>query len=278
MAEYIKFRLTAAKVGVSMALMALIAGIADRVGSNPSTVQTRQSAQFLKLSGIGGNTAYNFSKMEKKLLKLQTVLNKVDSTLTHKYLKLSDANSKWLKIADANSEFLKVDSANAQFLKIADANAKFLKLDGTAANANLLAGHQASDFFQGHGNVVSGALPAVQSQGTQQLLALPDGTLSVLIGLLRGSDTQVTIQNNTSQTLSAVQEFSSSSTSTSTPITLKPGNNTLSFIVPAGSAGQLHLQIFPSGQAFSQVVSILVSLDTVNGAQSAIGQAFTGGV
>jgi hypothetical protein len=259
MAEYIKFRLTAAKVGVSMAFMALLAGIAERVHASPPETRAIPAAQFLNLNNFSGATRATFAKIEKKLLKADSAILKLQSTLNHKYLKITDANQKYLKITDANAEFLKIGQ--------------------TAANSALLGNLRPDQFFQGNGHVVTGALPAVQSQGTQQLLALPDGTLSVLIGLLRGQQPQVTIHNNTSDTLSGIlEEGGSGGTDTTNTIALKPGDNALAFTMPAGGGGQLHLQIFPSGQSFSEVVSILVSLDTVNGAPSAVGQAFTGGV
>ena len=271
MADYVRLRLAAARVAVTMAFLALLAGIAERAGQSAApTVNAVPAASYLKLNGLSSLVAQNFSKIENKLVKLDTTLLKYERTVT----KLQKADRAFLKVNSANAQFLKIDDANAQFLKISDANAEFLKLDGTAANSSELGGLPAGSFFQGSGHVVTGALPAVPSQGTQQLLSLPDGTISVLIGLLRGQATQVTVHNSTQATLSAVQDIAG----TDTAIMLAPGDNQLSFSVPTGSAGQLHLQIFPSGQAFPEVVTIMVSLDTVNGSQAAIGQAFTGGI
>jgi len=281
MADYVRLRLAAARVAVTMAFLALLAGIAERAGQSAApTVNAVPAASYLKLNGLSSLVAQNFSKIENKLVKLDTTLLKYERTVTklqkadRAFLKVNSANAQFLKIDDANAQFLKISDANDKWLKISDANAEFLKLDGTAANSSELGGLPAGSFFQGSGHVVTGALPAVPSQGTQQLLSLPDGTISVLIGLLRGQATQVTVHNSTQATLSAVQDIAG----TDTAIMLAPGDNQLSFSVPTGSAGQLHLQIFPSGQAFPEVVTIMVSLDTVNGSQAAIGQAFTGGI
>ena len=47
MADYVKFRLAAAKTGVSMALLALVGGAVERAEANPTAVPARAGGLFL---------------------------------------------------------------------------------------------------------------------------------------------------------------------------------------------------------------------------------------
>jgi hypothetical protein len=77
MAEYVRFRMAAARVGASMALLALVAGVADkaRAASHPPGAQTA-AAKFLKLGGLTKTISYDFNKLEKKLITLDTAFAK----------------------------------------------------------------------------------------------------------------------------------------------------------------------------------------------------------
>ncbi len=261
MADFIKLRLAAARMGVSMAFFALLAGIADRARANP--VASGSGTGLLgeaTAAGSGGGRPTTLLKLDSALLKLEHKLSTSFET-THKL------NQTFLKIRSANAEFLKITAADASFLKIDDANAEFLKIEGTAANAAQLGGLAPDAFFQGNGHVVTGAVPAVQSTPTQ-LLALPGGIIVVDVANVPGSGLVLTINNGTGATLTAVEQGDR------TPLTLAPGATNLP-VVPAGTATQLHLQIFPSGQAFPDVVTLIASYD---GAGEVVGQAFTGGV
>jgi hypothetical protein len=274
MAEYIKFRLTAAKVGVSMALMALIAGIAEKVQSSPAQVQARPAAQFLNLNNFSGNTRNAFAKVEKKLLKLDSAFVKLQQKVYHSYYTKQQITAQFLKKAEASAEFLNKADASAEFLKKAD----------TAGNSALLGNLGPSAFFQGHGNVVSGA-QTVNGGSTQQLLQTPDGAISILIGLNQPQAggpqvPTITVRNNTGDLLPAVQDLGNSgggSTTQSTP--LKPGDNTITL---QGGTSQLHLQTFPgSGGGFNSIIAVLVSLEpnpSNQGQYLASGQLLDGGV
>ncbi len=274
MADYVKFRLTAAKVGVSMALMALVAGVAEKIQAAPAQIRATPAAstKLLKLGSVTGNTKSAFIKLEQKYVKMHSALIGLENTLAHKYMKIRDANAQFLKITDANGKWLKIDDANAQFLKINDANQEFLKHDGTAANSQLLGNMPPNAFFQGHGNVVSGA-QTVGSGGTQQLVATPDGAISILIGLSQPAaggpvSPTLTVRNNTGQLLPAVQDLGTnngqSAPSSTGGISLKPGDNTIP--LPAGTS-QFHLQTFPSQSGgfqsggFNSIIAVLVSLE-----------------
>jgi hypothetical protein len=68
MADYIRFRLTAAKAGASMALLALIGGLAARGDASPPTLNAvpakASTGSFLKLGGITGNAKTSFLKIQ----------------------------------------------------------------------------------------------------------------------------------------------------------------------------------------------------------------------
>ena len=263
MAEYIKFRVTAAKAGVTLALMALIAGITDRAqASSPRATASVSVGSFLKLQGLSSAISGNLLKLENKLLKLDTSLQKIDKALPS-YLKIKSANNTFLKIADANAKFLKVNDANAKFLKIDDANQKYLPASA------------ASSFFQGNGNVVSGALSSLGTS-SQQLLSLPGGIIVVSISNTPGAGSLLTIHNGTSNTLAGAVSMGDGSVSQA--LTLKPNGDTQ---LPAvqSQAAEIRLQIFPGG-SFTSVVSILIGLtpNPTTSQPEAVAQAFTGGV
>lgn len=245
MAEYIKFRLSAAKVGVSLALMALIAGIAEKVQTSPGQVHATETAQFLKLTGFSGATKATFLKIENKLLKLDTAFLKLQQKVNTMYTKVQ-IDGRFLKITDANAQFLKITDANAQFLKIGDANSQFLKIGDTAANSALLGNLRPDQFFQGRGNVLTNELPATQTQQT----LLGDGSVKILIGLLPAGQPSVWIENDTNQLLN----FSVAG-GTAQSNSVAPGQQTQ--ISP--QASQMDIQIFGGGGGAGKVWTATLS-------------------
>lgn len=246
MAEYVKFRLTAAKVGVSMALMALIAGIAEKAQSRPGEVHATPAAQFSRLSGFNGVTQQVFLKMEKKLLKLNSSFLKLQNTLTNGYYSKLQTDGSFLKITDANAQFLKITDANAQFLKIGDANSQFLKIGDTAANSALLGNLRPDQFFQGRGNVLTNELPATQTQQT----LLGDGSVKILIGLLQAGQPSVWIENDTNQLLNFSLAGGAAQSNS-----VAPGQQTQ--ISP--QASQMDIQIFGGGGGAGKVWTATLS-------------------
>lgn len=158
--------------------------------------------------------------------------------------------------------------------KIDDANSEFLTIDSTAPNSSELGGLTPDAFFQGSGHVVTGAAAATTSP--TQLLALPGGIIVVSVLVIRGSDLEVVIHNGTRSNLPAVQDGIPG------PITLNAGADKpiiLAGAAAAGSAAQLHLQIFPSGTAFPEAVTLILSAESPqSGGTRVVAQAFTGGV
>jgi hypothetical protein len=279
MADFIKLRLAAARVGVSMAFFALLAGLAEKaraVTPASSSVHANFLAQDAA-SNARGPTRLTLAKLDTALAKLEHKLSTSFET-THKlnrtFLKIKSANSTFLKIDDANTDFLKIDSANNEFLKIESANNEFLKIDSTASNSNKLDGLTAGQFVQGGGQVITGSVPAVQTNGAlSPLLSLPGGIIVVSVqDISARGEVQVVIGNNSGSPLEAVD-------GNGVPHVLAEGNS-VAVSLPVNPASQVHLQIFPSAAsgAFPEVVTLIVSADNVGGTISVVGQAFTGGV
>jgi len=280
MADYIKLRLTAAKVGATMAFLGLLAGLAER--ARASSMPPPQ-ANFLRevSSPLGNVNATVIHKLDNALAALEHKLE-TSFTTTHKlnqtflkiksanteFLKLRSADTTFLKIEDANANFLKIDDANASFLKIEDANNTFLKIGATAANAGELGGLTPDAFFQGTGHVITGSLPSVGVTGApgSQLLSLPGGIIVVSILNMPAAPPELVIQNNAGAALSAVTD--------SADHTLA-ANATTSIPFPSATGSQLHLQIFPGG-SLPDVVTLIVSVENASGPISAVGQAFVG--
>jgi hypothetical protein len=253
MAEYAKFRWTTAKVGASMALLALVAGMADkaRAATEHASAKPATSGLFLKLSGLGGVISSDFLKVEKKMVKLTKSVSSLDAKL----IKMNRT----------------LTAVGKTYLKIADANAKFLKADGTAVNAQKLGGLAPSQFFQGSGSVVSGVLGNLTGT-SQQLLSLPGGIIVVSVADTPGAGSTITIHNATGSVQAIASDIPKA------PTVLQTGDTALPAVQSSG--GDFHLQIFP-GPGLPGVVSILIGLTpnpTNNQQIEAVAQAFTGGV
>ena len=280
MAEYIKFRMTAAKVGVSMAFFALLGGLADRARAATPTARPPASASASFLQEIstptgGGLDRVVIQKLDRALATLEHKLAKsfyTSQKINKTFLKIKSANSEFLKVKSANTEFLKIEDANTfvfkvidantEFLKIDDANADFLKVRGTAANSSELGGLTPDAFFQGHGNVLSNEVTATASGGQAQLLG--DGSLTVLVADTVGNGAQVTLQNETSSALSYTESNNQSGT--------VPANGQST---PISITAQLELQVF-SAAAPSKVWTITVSTVPGGGGDVFVGQMLIG--
>lgn len=279
MAEHIKFRLTAAKASVTLALLALVGGLPGAAGAKQKGPgATPASAQlthpiYIKLTGLGG-------ELQKALTTLEYKLNNALSTLTHKlstefydrhkinstFLKITNANKLFYKESQVNATFLKIEDANASFLKITDASNEFLKIDGTAANAQELGGMTADQFFQGRGNLLTNELTAT---ATSQVL-LGDGSVRVLIGLDQNSQPTVTLENDTSSSLNfTVNNASTRIAQTGTV----QGNGGQASVTPGS---QLDIQVFGSGGGAGKVWTATVSELSGQGATTFVGQLLIG--
>jgi hypothetical protein len=256
-ADYIRFRFTAAKVGVSMAFLALLAGVAEKVRSGTPHVSATNSALYIKLGGITGEVKQAFLKIEDVFVKLDKVLVGLDHKLLQNYYTRHKIDATFLKITDANQKFLKITAANANFLKI----------DGTAANANKLGGLTPESFVQGHADVVSGGiLIGLDQPSAMPLLQTPDGKLALSV---QSNSDQVVLNfaNNTGGTLDAVrQDVTSNAAGNAVSTQLKAGVTQIGL---PGHTHQLHLQVFP-GSGLNEALTLTLSTDFSSANQSQV--------
>jgi hypothetical protein len=283
MAEHIKFRLTAAKASVTLALLALVGGLPGAAGAKqsgpaagPASSQLRHPI-YIKLTGLSG-------ELQKALTTLEYKLNNALETLTHKvntefydkhkinstFLKIDAANKLFYKESQVNATFLKIEDANASFLKITDAGNEFLKVDGTAANAQKLGGMTSDQFFQGRGNVLTNELTVTNAQ--QTLMA--DGSVKVLIALDQNSGLPaVQLENDTSSSLNFTVNNGG-----------RPGNGTIAgnggqtTVVASSANAQLDFQIFASGGGggAGKVWTATLSAAAGQGGTTVVGQLLIG--
>ena len=235
-------KLRASAVTAAMVTLMLVGGgLAERSRAASSTNSSQAAAKRI-----------NLQKVEKKLLKVNTSLVKLQRLLPKTYLKISSADSTFLKISDANAQFLKTTDADQRYLPAAAANS----------------------FVQGNGNVVSGALPTLSTL-PQQLLSLPGGALVVSAAEVPLAGTVITIHNGTPSTLAAVRDMGDGNAST--PFTFTPNGDT-SLPGVSASGAEIRVQVFPGG-GFSDVVSILIGLapNPSTNQPEVVGQAFMGG-
>jgi hypothetical protein len=239
-AQQIKFRLTAAKVGVSMALVALVGGVVEKLRPAPSQLQvTRASAPG------------RFLKAQASPQKIQSELQKVDQ-------KIVSLDSKWLKLTSAlkstDQKMIKLwDTAQKTFLKLDQANSEFLKI-GSAAKVYLKQSTAKNEFVQGRGGVASAAIAAVPAGKTTPLLKSPDGSL--VVSLTTSPDNvQVHIDNTTGELLPAVQILDNAIPTTQN---LQPGPNVITLDGPT-AAHHLQLQTFGDGSSNAALTLVLSS-------------------
>jgi hypothetical protein len=297
MAEYIKFRMTAAKAAVTMAFMALVGGSvgsaeAKQRGPSAKPASFSWGANYLKINGITGNTKTVFLKLDSALASLEHKLStqfftahKINQTFlkiksaNSDFLKIRSANSSFLKITNANANFLKIEDANASFLKITDASNEFLKLGGTAANSSELGGLTPDAFVQGHANVISGMVTVTGDGKPHPLLQTPDGLITVSSVVNSDGTESLVIHNGTSSALAAVVDPTAveyqlpAVQDTQIPVgNTKPTAGTTA----ADGSQMIHLQIFPGG-SFRDVITLTFSSEPMtNGQVTAVGQMLIG--
>lgn len=157
-------------------------------------------------------------------------------------------------------------------MKIDDANDKCLKVGSAAASAPQLGGLTPDAFFQGAGQVVTGAISSLPVGNTATpLLTVPSG-IAVSIANTVGSGLQLEIGNPTSQSLAAVMTSEATSASGATELDLAAGRTAfIPFSTTNAGVGKLHIQILPNS-GLPEVVTIIISVDNA----SVVGQAFCG--
>jgi hypothetical protein len=258
MAEYIKFRLTAAKAGVTMAFLALLGGIAEAKpwGGRPararqSSVSSDKWTPVLSLNGITGNLRTSLIKIEDDLASLyQKDHRQIGAAVSNVYRKVAD---NFYDKHAANARFLPI-TADAQFLTMKD-RSTFLTKDGTAANSAELGGKTADAFIQGTGGITTGGATVSVNPGPPQftpLLSSADGSLSVGVQLT-GNDSEIQVTNNSAASV----DWVSSQPAPNNFGTIKGDATATISLADPSDAAQITVQFLPAvqTQAFTLVLS-----------------------
>jgi hypothetical protein len=276
MAEYVKWRFTKMRAGVTMALFGLLAGLGIRSAEqSPAPAKTvavdRASQKSLPKGVIVPHNVIGSAQVKLHSLTLADIkvhevasysaliglLKKFDTT-NDALLKLDTALN---KVETADAAFLKIDDANAQFLKVDAAAASFLKIDGTAQNALKIDGLSSSQIVQGHGSVMTGQLVAGPTDAP--LVTIP-GLLTVNGGLAVGGGPQVTLLNQSGHTLLVNDGTRTSSL----------GDGLLLPAVQTGDGSVKVLQIVVQGG--TQAITLNVSSFLNGNTHTLVGQALVG--
>ena len=292
MAEYIRFRWASAKIGASMALLALIAGIAEKAGAAPTARPADSVGSVLKLAGLGSTIKHDFLKLEAKVLSVNKSLLKYEKSVAANIYDKASVNKAFLKVKAANTEFLKITDATAKFLKITDAAAKFLPVSGTAANASKLGGLTPDAYVQGRANVASGAISlAVGDTNPKTVLQSAGGIIVVAAERQVGAGgTTLVITNNSNGLLPAVQVTNEVDTTGGTDtnttetksVNLVHGDTQIPLGASPTETYQVHIQIFPNAAAgVNQVMTLTLSAEAdpaALGSTAIVGQLIAGSI
>jgi hypothetical protein len=262
MADYVRARFHAARIGVTMALFGLLAGLG--IKSNEATPTTTVVADPASSLSLGKNTIGSAQIKQHSLLFSDMKLHQVPSYKEFKFF-TTQFNEKWAKL-DVGNLVHKVDvydkaTANSTFLNLSDANAEFLHKTDTADNAAKLAGLTPDQLIQGHGQVVTG----------HAALGSSDSDVFILVGLLKASGRIDPASQKPEYTLTNL-----SSTDTLlvngdgfTSQSLKPGASTSPVQMGDGSVHNLQVVI----QGGTEAITVGLSQFTGN---TLIGQAVVG--
>jgi hypothetical protein len=275
MAEYIRFRLTTAKVGVTMALMALIAGLAEK--AKPASAKTPSSGVsfFNNVSNpLAGGLDHAVVKLQQTFLKIDRSLLKIEQAIKKSELSFVKIDARFHK---DETSYLKIDAASQEFLKIDAASQQFLKIDAPATNADNLGGMPPSSFVQGHANVVSGVAMVSKGSATQTLLETADQLIVAKVSVNGDGVASLVLHNNAQVSLTAVVDPTAVES-----VALPAGQDSAPIVLGAISGitpAQLHIQILPAG-SFNNVVTLTVSAEqpTTGGPIEVVGQMVDGSV
>ena len=282
MAAYVKGRFHAARVGVTMAILGLLAGlgIKNEGGTRTTIIADPAAAQLLVKNSVGSAQIKNHSLLFNDLKIHQVPSYKQYDKFTKadniKWVKLDSGNvvhkvdvfdkqsadGRFLKLDDA-AGYLKIDSANLTFLKLDDANANFLHKADTASNALKIDGLSSDQIIQGRGQVITG----------NTVIGASDSDIFILIGLLK-----VSVKNTAGAPSSDVTLTNLSTTETllfngdgkGQTLTIPPGGNQTSSF----GDGSVHtFQVVVQGGT----TAITIGLSSfTGGVHTMVGQAVVG--
>jgi hypothetical protein len=266
MAEYIRFRWTRAKAGVTMAFLALLGGLADRAANAEAahdTARTAAAVDFfptLTLNGLTGSVKSQFVKLDKDLQTSFAKYDKVIATLSKHVVELK------------SNVYDKLE-ANATFLSKQDAGKIYMKDGSEAANSAELGGLTPSSFLHGAGGVATGTATATLSGGLAPLVTANDGSL-IVQGQITGNGASVVITNSTANAMTWIATIGGQITDGT--LAGDGGKATLALASPAnGNLGQATVQLLPAvqNQAFTLTVS---TEEGQGGVQTFVGQMVNG--
>ena len=208
MAEYVKWRFTKMRTGVTMALFGLLAGLgiraaADDPPSGPATVSLHNAAStsHLKVLHVAANSITSTQIKEHSLLLSDFKIHQVASysslsSLLFKYDSLKTAVSKISDVVYKPQSPVDLSGLETQ----ADASGTFQRKDQPAANADKVGGLDASQLVQGHGQVITGNLALTQTTTAGTVVSAP-GLFDVTGAATPGVGITVSLTNTSSQTL-----------------------------------------------------------------------------
>jgi hypothetical protein len=181
MADYVRARLTAAKVGVGLAITGVLAGVVERVRPQQPPGPMSPSASHQDAAQVHAATLTQ--QLKNKIGSSQIK----DHSLLYKDFKqgqvLSYKELKNIKILDnettglqSSFKLLKADilSVLGSIYTKVQADATFLAKTDTAVNAAKVNGLSSSDFVNGHGNVFSGVQHLAVGDPAQTLFTIPN--------------------------------------------------------------------------------------------------------
>ncbi len=258
MSGYGNVKVTAISVGVTIVVLALLAGIAAATGPGPANdvtpaaavmpsdahmAQVPKGTSGLRLKGLS-------PELKGDLKQIDVVLARLES--------------------DAGIFYYFQHTTSKHFLTGTDANKRYLAISATARNSDEVGGLRPSALVQGDGGLVSGAAALSGGAKSQKLLSTPG--IEVDVAVNGDGFPSVTIKNSTGLLISAILDQGGADAG----ITLQPGSNSLTLTLQSG-IDQLHLQTYPTG-SFNRVVTLIVSINfnSAQGSSSFAGQLIDG--
>ena len=206
MAEYVRARITAAKVGVGLAIAGVLAGVAERVrpqdGADPMALAAhRDAVATAAQKTISGQLT---NKLGSKQIKNHSLLYKdfkQHQVLPYKQLKRINSLSNKTRSLATQTKTLKsqlggVTAALGTIYNKAQANAKFLPKTGTAANAIKLGGLTKAQLVNGNGSVYSGVQHINEGENPKTLLTVP-GVVTVQGNAYGSAEDEIFLTNLT---------------------------------------------------------------------------------
>ena len=261
MAEYVRWRLTKLRAGVTMALFGLLAGLGLRTDEAPSTT-LQQAVYRLPTHTIIPPNSIGSAQIKPQSLELSDY--KPQKIATFAALKkvrteLSSLSDQFIKM---NDTLAKVYDELGTFELKADAAGTFLAKDATAANAAKIEGVGLDGLIQGRGQVFTGGL--VPSQTAAPVVSVP-GVLTVNGHHDPAANPDITLTNTSGGDLEI-------NDGTGQETTLKSGDTLPAVQMGDGSVRTFQVLVSGGGEAITLTISGFAD----GSAHRLVGQALIG--